>query len=147
MDLLYSFARAAGVKVETFNAKNSAELEAQLHAIPWKELDALLVGADSLLIVEGAKVARAVRLAKRPAVFPWSEQHVHGVLMSYGPNLKGLFRLAADCVDKIMKGSKPSELPVQQVSKFELIIDSRVAKSIGIRIPGAMRYRADEVIR
>jgi putative ABC transport system substrate-binding protein len=147
MDLLHSIGRAAGVKVETFNARSSAELEAQLHAMPWKELDALLVGADSLMILEGAKVARAVRMAKLPAVFPWREQHVHGVLMSYGPNLKGLCRRAADYVDRIMRGSKPSELPVEQVSNFELIIDSRVARSMGIKIPDAMQYRADEVIR
>ena len=66
--------------------------------------------------------------------------------MSYGPNLKDSFRRAADYVDKIMKGSKPSELPVEQVAKFELIIDSRVAKSIGVRIPDRLLYRADEVL-
>jgi putative ABC transport system substrate-binding protein len=146
MDPLQAVARAAGVKLETFNATNSAEVDAQLHAIPWREMDALLVGADSLLLSEGAKVAQAVRLAKLPAVFPWGEYHVHGVLMSYGPNLKDSFRHAADYVDKIMKGSKPSELPVEQVARFELIIDSRVAKSIGVRIPEGLLYRADEVL-
>jgi putative ABC transport system substrate-binding protein len=107
MDPLHAAARAAGVKLETFNARNSAEVDAQLHAIPWKHVDALLVGADSLLILEGAKVAQAARLAKLPAMFPWSEYHVHGVLMSYGPNLTEIFRHGADYADKILKGVSP----------------------------------------
>lgn len=145
-DPLHAAARAAGVKLETFNARNSAELDAQLHAIPWKQVDALLVGADSLLIFEGAKIAQAARLAKLPAIFPWGEYHVHGVLMSYGPNLTEICRRGADYADKILKGGKPSELPVEQVTRFKLIIDTHVAKSTGVKIPKELLYRADEVI-
>ena len=147
LDPVLAVAHAAGVTLETFNVRNSAEVDAQLHAIPWKKMDALLVGADSLLLLEGAKVAHAAQVAKLPAIFPWGEYHEYGVLMSYGPNLTEVCRRGADYVDKIFMGRKPSELPVEQVTEFKLIIDSRVAKSIGVKIPLGLLYRADEVIR
>ena len=147
MDPLHAVARATGVKLQVFNAGNSAEVDAQLHAIPWKEVDALLVGTDSLLLLEGAKVAQAVRSAKVPAIFPMSDYHVYGVLMSYGLNLKEVFRRAADYVDKILKGAKPGDLPIEQPTKFELVVNLKTAKALGLKIPDSILLRADEVIR
>jgi hypothetical protein len=98
-------------------------------------------------IGQGAKIAQDVRASKRPAIFPYREYHEFGVLMSYGADLKGVFRRAAYYVDKILKGAKPAELPVEQISKFDLVIDLRVAREQGIKVPQEVLFRADEVIR
>ena len=91
-----------------------------------------------------------MRASKRPAIYPYREYreyHAFGVLMSYGVDLKAVFRRAAYYVDKILKGAKPSALPVEQISKFNLVIDLRVAREQGIKVPQGLLFRADEVIR
>jgi len=93
------------------------------------------------------RIANAVRSARLPAVFPWKEFHRHGVLMSYGPSMNEVGRAAAKYVDKILKGAHPSELPIEQISKYYLVIDLRVARQTGIDVPQNLLFRADEVIR
>jgi putative ABC transport system substrate-binding protein len=80
-------------------------------------------------------------------VFPYPEFHDSGALVSYGPSLKANMQRVARYIDKILKGEKASELPVDQVSKFELVIDLRQARSMGIEVPQTLLYRADDVIR
>ncbi len=135
------------LKVIDVRSAKEAEVDAALQEIPWKPIGALQVGGDWLLIPQGAKLAKAVRDARIPAIFPQREDHEHGVVMSYGPNLREVLRRGAYYVDRLLKGAKPSDLPVEQVSKFELIIDLRAARSMGIRVPQTLLYRADEVIR
>ena len=83
----------------------------------------------------------------QPAIFPFKEYHNDGALMSYGPNVREAARKIAIYVDKILKGTNPSELPIEQMSKHELIIDLRVARAMGIRVPQELLQRADEVIK
>jgi putative ABC transport system substrate-binding protein len=82
-----------------------------------------------------------------PAIYHYSEFVEAGGLMSYGPNNTDLWRRAADFVDKILKGAKPADLPVQQATKFDLIINLKAAKQIGLTIPQKLLARADKVIR
>ena len=82
-----------------------------------------------------------------PAMYPTSEFVEAGGLMSYGPNYTDLFRRAADFVDKILKGTKPADLPIEQPKKFEFIVNLKAAKQIGVTIPSSVLARADRVIR
>jgi len=140
-------ARALGVTVVPLDARNVGELDAALHALPRSEAGAVLVPADLLFLANKTKIAQAIRKARLPGMVSLREYHDDGVLMSYGVNLNDTMRRAAAYVDKILKGAKPSDIPIEQVSRFELVIDLRVARDIGIQIPQDLLLRADEVIR
>ncbi len=86
-------------------------------------------------------------MTRLPAIYPTKEFVEAGGLMSYGPDFVDLFRRAATYVDKILKGRKPADLPVEQPTRFELIINLRAAKSLGLAIPQSLLARADEVIK
>lgn len=140
-------AQSIGIKLDVYNARNAGEIESALRAIPWKSTDGVLVGSDPIFQAEGATISEAVRAARVPAVFPWPDFHEYGVLMSYGPDLRKVASRAAYYVDKILRGAKPADLPVEQVSQVELIIDLRVARELGIKVPKGLLFRADRVIR
>jgi putative ABC transport system substrate-binding protein len=88
-----------------------------------------------------------VARTKLPGIFPWRDYHDAGVLMSYGANIKEMGRQAAAYVDKILKGAKPADLPIAQSSKYDLVINLRVARQLGLKVPQELLLRADEVIR
>ena len=140
-------AQSLGIKLEIYNATNAGEIASALRAIPWKSIDGVLIGGDPIFLAEGAKIAETIRAAKAPAIFPWRDFHDYGVLMTYSPNLYEVARRGAHYVDKILKGAKPADLPIEQVSKVELVINLRVADEMGIRVPQELLFRADEVIR
>ena len=108
---------------------------------------ALLVGGDALYLANKRKVAEVVRKARIPAIFPYDDFHESGALMSYGPNMREAARLAAGYVDKILKGANPSELPIQQISRFELVIDRRLTRELGIDVPREQLARANRVLK
>jgi putative ABC transport system substrate-binding protein len=147
LDEAQKAARTLSVRVETLLARNATELDTALRALPSTTTDGLLVANDLFLVVNRAKITQAVRKAKLAAIFPFKEYHDGGALMSYGPTTKEATRAVAVYVDKILKGAKPSELPIEQMSKQELIIDLGVAHAMGIRVPQDLLLRADEVIR
>jgi putative ABC transport system substrate-binding protein len=140
-------AGALGVRLVPSDARNARELDAATRAIPTSGANAVLVAGDLFFLVHKAKVAEAVRKAKLPATVPSKESHGNGVLMSYGPNVRDAARRSAAYVDKILKGAKPSDLPIEQISQFELMIDLRVARALKLEVPEALLLRADEVIQ
>ncbi len=140
-------ARTLGVQLVPLTARNPDEIDAALRAIPRSNAGGVLVTADLMFLMNKAKVARAIREVRLPAMVPNREYLDDGVLMSYGPNLKEVMRRAAVYVDKILRGAKPAEIPIEQVSIVELIIDLRASRSMGIEVPQALLMRADEVIR
>jgi len=140
-------ARTLGLHVETLNARNIAEIDAALRKMRRTVADACLVGGDLIYLAEKARIARAIRENRMPAVFAYREFHEDGALMSYGPSLKATMRSAAKYVDKILKGAKPADLPIEQISKYDLVIDLRVAREMGITVPQELLFRADKVIQ
>jgi len=142
-----SAARALGVEVVVVSARNASELDEAFTALPRGAHDGLLISNDHIFIANRARIAQAVRKAKIPAVFPFNGSRDDGALMSYGQNLRVGYRSVAVYVDKILKGAQPSELPIEQITDIELVIDLRVARAMGIRIPQDLLLRANEAIR
>jgi putative ABC transport system substrate-binding protein len=140
-------ADALGLTLETFDARDKEELEIALDAIRRYKPDGLLVSPDLLLVAERARVAEFVRRSRILAVFPVREFHEHNVLISYGYNIAWATSRTAGYVHKILSGATPSDLPVEQLTQFELVVNTNVARSMGINIPESLLVRADEVIR
>jgi len=136
-----------GMRLETFDARDGPEMDVAMRAIRRSTPDAILVASDLGLLTQSEKIASSIHKAKIPAVFPWREYHQHGALMSYGPNLKDTMRRAAAYVVKVLNGAKPADLPVEEVSKYDLVVDLRIAQELKIQVPQEILFRADEVIR
>jgi putative ABC transport system substrate-binding protein len=140
-------AAALRVEVTAFDARSDSEVDHALSDITHSKVQGVFISPDLLLLANKSKIAATMRTAKLPAMFPLREYHDEGVLMSYGIDLKESMRRAAPYVDKILRGAKPADIPIEQVSKFELIVDLRVARQMGIRLPQDLLLLADEVIR
>jgi len=108
--------------------------------------EALLVLTDSMLVGQRRRVAELAARSSLPALYSQREFVVDGGLVSYGPSLTDMFRRAAMHVDKILRGAKPADLPVEQPTKFELVINLKTAKALGLTIPPSLLLRADQVI-
>ena len=147
LDETQKAARTLRIHIVALNARNADELNAALRRIQHRTGNAFIVSSDVFFIANKAKIAAAIRKARLPALVPTKEYQGDGVLMSYGPSLNWTARRAAAYVDKILKGAKPADLPIEQVSKFELIIDLRVARELGLKVPQELLFLADEVIR
>jgi putative ABC transport system substrate-binding protein len=140
-------ARPLGLHLETFDASGIADLDAALRALQRSAPHAVLIASDFGLLTEKAKIASAIRKTRIPAIFPWKEYHEHGALMSYGPDLKDTLRLTASYVARILKGAKPADLPIEELSRFDLVIDLRMARELKLEVPQSLLLRANEVIR
>jgi putative ABC transport system substrate-binding protein len=138
--------RATGVEVVPIGAENIDDLVADFATMKEQRINGLLVQADALFITEGKRIVELAAAYKIPAIYRLGEQAVAGGFMAYGPNIPYMYRQGALLVDKILKGAKPADLPVEQPTKIELVINLGTAKALGITVPLSLLARADEVI-
>lgn len=138
--------QSAGVKVVPIEIAGIAEIDTAFKALASTRPDSVVVLAAGGLIVEAKQIAERMTRLRIPAVYNLPEMVAAGGLMSYGADLADNLRQAAGYVDRILKGAKPADLPVEQPTKFELVINLRAAKAIGIAIPRSMLVRATRVI-
>jgi putative ABC transport system substrate-binding protein len=134
------------VNIQSLGEKEPDDLNGLLQAIELQLPDALITIEDPLTVDQRQTIVGFVTKHRLPAIYGLREFVDAGGLISYGASLSDLFRRSAGYVDKILKGTKPGDLPVQQPTKFELIINLKAAKEIGLQIPVAILARADEVI-
>jgi len=139
-------ATALGLDVRAFEVRGPNDLPGAFAAMADWRADGLVTLTDGMLFSQRARVTELALNSKRPGVYPEAEFVAAGGLASYGPNLPDLFRQAATYVDKILKGTKPADLPIEQPSKFELVINLKTAKAVGLAISREFQLRADEVI-
>ena len=125
---------------------NASQIQADIDAFAHDANGGLIVVAGGLAIIHRALIAAAAVRHRLPAVYPFRYYVASGGLISYGPDTADAFRHAADYVDRILKGAKPADLPVQEPVKYELVINLKTAKALGIDMPAAVLARADEVI-
>jgi ABC-type uncharacterized transport system substrate-binding protein len=139
-------ARSLGVQLQLLEARGATEFDGAFAAMAKERVGALLAVADSMFLLHGARLADLAARSRLPAAYGYRETVEAGGLMSYGPSLPDLWRRAAGYVDKILKGAKPGDLPVEQPTKFELVINLKTAKALGLTVPPSLLARADEVI-
>jgi putative ABC transport system substrate-binding protein len=139
--------RALGLELPIIHASNDDELEAAFADMEKQRLSALVVQADIFFTGQARDevVAQAARHAI-PAIYDWRETISVGGLMSYGTSLTDGYRHAGNYVGQILKGARPSDLPVPQPTKFDLVINLKTAKTLGLTVPPSLLARADEVI-
>jgi putative ABC transport system substrate-binding protein len=140
-------AQVLGVKVESVEVREAAELDAAFVAIARARPDGLLVVPDPLIANLASRIAAFAAKNRLPAVYGARAGVDDGGLMSYGIDFVEHVRGAARYVDKILHGSKPADLPVEQPTKFELVINLKTAKALGLTIPQSLLVRADEIIQ
>jgi putative tryptophan/tyrosine transport system substrate-binding protein len=139
-------ARALGLTLVWVGADTPEELEAAFAAIVKERANALFVDDTSVNYAQMRSIGELTKKLRLPAIYARREGPEAGGLMSYGSNLADLFRRAATFVDKILKGAKPGDLPIERPTKFELVINLKTAKALGLTIPQTLLHRADEVI-
>jgi putative ABC transport system substrate-binding protein len=137
---------ALGLTLELFEARNNNETEDALQRLAQARPDGVLVAPDLLLLVKRREIVAAFAKSNLPAIYPFREFADVGGLLVHGANLGVLFERAASYVDKILKGARPSDLPVQLATEFELVINLKTAKALALNIPPTLLARADEVI-
>jgi putative tryptophan/tyrosine transport system substrate-binding protein len=139
-------ARALGLRIQVLEVSEPGQLEGAIEAAVRERADALHVLGDPIFHNPPDMLPELVARARLPAIYILGELVRAGGLMSYGPNFPELFRRAASHVDRILRGGKPGELSVEQPTKFELVINLKTAKALGLTIPPSLLLRADQVI-
>jgi putative tryptophan/tyrosine transport system substrate-binding protein len=139
-------AQALGVRLQVVEARGPTDIDRALSKMTMARAGALTVLPSAMLFTERRRLVDLAAKNRLPAMYPQREFVDAGGLMAYGPNLADLFRRAATYVDKILKGAKPGDLPVEQPTKFELVINLKTAKALGLTIPPSVLGRADQII-
>ena len=139
-------APSLGVTLLVRDVRSGADLAAVFDAGMSEHVNGLIVTAESVLVVHSAQIGEFAARLRLPAIYPYAIQVRNGGLMAYEANIPELHKNAALYVDKILKGAKPSDLPIQQPTKLSLFINLKAAKALGLELPQSLLTRADEVI-
>ena len=140
-------ARDLGVRLQFFEARAPADFDGAFSEMTKARAGALTVLGSNMFVGEARRIVDLAAEKRLPAVYAVRELVDAGGLMSYGPNLADLYRRAATYVDEILKGAKPGDLPVEQPTKFELVINLKTSKDLGLTIPQSVLARADDLIQ
>jgi putative ABC transport system substrate-binding protein len=136
----------AGIKVLPVDARTPEEIERGFATMSQERAEGVIIADDAFFRGQRQQIADLTVKNRMPAITPWREYVAAGGLMSYGQNIADSFRRAATYVDKILKGAKPGELPIEQPTRIHLAINRKTAKALGLTIPQELLLRADEVI-
>jgi putative ABC transport system substrate-binding protein len=139
-------AQSLGLKLRFVEAGDEKQIEGAIAMLAQEKTDALLVCSDGLFDVHRDKLIALVAVAAIPAIYQFRDYAVAGGLMSYDPDIADAYRQAGVYAGKILKGAKPADLPIQLPTKFQLVINLKTAKKLGLEIPATLLARADEVI-
>jgi putative ABC transport system substrate-binding protein len=140
-------ARTLGMRLHSLEARGPSEIESAFAAMTTERVGAVIILIDSTLIDQRTRIADLAARRRLPMVSGTIEIAEAGGLMAYGPSVRDMFRRAAAHVDKILKGAKPADLPFEQPTKFDLVINLRTARALGMTIPQSVLLRADQVIQ
>ncbi len=139
-------ARKLGISVAYFPIRDPAEIDQAFVAMRDAKCDAVVVFPDFTMFTNRERLARLAAAARLPAVSGWSSFADSGLLFNYGPNLRDIYRGLAPYVDRILRGAKPEELPVELPRSIELVVNLRTARELGIKVPQSILVRADRII-
>ena len=140
-------ARALKVKLQVLEARDPQAIDDAFAAMKRERAGALLVGNDPMFFAQRERIVDLAAKHRLPGIFEWREFAEAGGLLSYGTSVADMYRRLASYVDKILKGAKPADLPVEQPTRFELVINAKTAKALGLTIPPSFVLRADHVIQ
>ena len=138
-------ARQLGIELPVVEVRG-ADYASAFASIARERVAALVVGSHQYFVRDRAQIIALAAQYKLPAMYEWREQVSDGGLMTYSTSLSGLYQRVASYVDRILKGSRPGDLPVEQPTRFELVINLKTAKALGLTIPQSLLLRAEEVI-
>jgi putative ABC transport system substrate-binding protein len=139
-------AAAVGIELQVLEARGPSDFDAAFSAMAQARAGALMILPSPMFYVNYRRLVDLAAKYRLPAMYVFSEAVEAGGLMCYGANIPDLWRRSAAYVDKILKGAKPSDLPVEQPTKFELVINLKTAKALGLTIPQSLLIRADQLI-
>src|SRR5262249_45597420 len=140
-------AQSLAIRLHPLKVQGANDLQPAFSAASRERVQAVIVFRNFLFESHRERVIQLATEARLPTMFEQRDFVEGGGLMSYGPSLADIYRRAATYVDRILKGAKPADLPVEQPTKFELVINLKTAKALGLRIPPSVLARADEVIQ
>jgi putative ABC transport system substrate-binding protein len=139
-------AKTLGIQLQPVELRRPEEFKDAFAKVARQRPDGITMVADRFLLAHRMQIVDFVAKTRLPAIYPYRDFVVAGGLMSYSPSYEDLFRRSATYVDKILKGAKPSDLPIEQPTKFELLLNMKTAKTLGVPIPPSLLLRADHVV-
>ena len=140
-------AQALGMRVQSLEVRNAGDLDAAWQSASATRVEAVIAVSSRLMTTNRQQIIESSRERRLLLASGWGPWAKEGALFSYGPDLNAMTRRAASYVDKILKGAKPGDLPVEQPTKFELVINLKTAKALGLTIPQTILFQADQVIQ